>query len=59
MMEVVKVWQLCLDEDFAAAKADIARLRRDYGVEGRHELWAKQIAEIEQRCGEQFAALGD
>jgi hypothetical protein len=59
MMEVVRAWQRCLDEDYAAAKADLARLRRDYGVEGRHELWAKQIPEIEQRCKDQFAALGD
>jgi hypothetical protein len=59
MIEVVKVWQRCLDEDHAAAKADIARIRRDYGAEGRHDLWVMQILEIEQRCKDQFAALGD
>jgi len=59
MMEAVKVWQHCLDEDYAAAKAGIARLRRDYGTVGRHDLWAVQISDIEQRCKDQFAALGD
>jgi hypothetical protein len=59
MMEAVKVWQRCLDGDYAAARADIARIRRDYGAAGRHDLWAVQISDIEQRCKDQFAALGD
>ncbi len=59
MMEVVKVWQRCLDEDYAAARADIARLRRDYGVEGRHDLWPSRSPRSSKDAVNNSRALGD
>ncbi len=58
MMEAARLWQHCLDEDYVAASADLARLRRTYGIDGLHVLWARQVLDIEQRCKAQLAAAG-
>lgn len=48
MMEVVRMWQHCIDKDYESAKQDMDRLRRQYDVDGRHELWFKQALAVEQ-----------
>ena len=48
MMEVVRMWQHCIDKDLSAVRADMARLRAEYGVDGRPELWFRQALQIEK-----------
>ena len=55
MMEVVRMWQRCIDKDFEGAARDMARLRKAYGVDGRPELWFRQALAIEQREVAHFA----
>jgi hypothetical protein len=50
MMEVVRLWQRCLDEDYDAAKLDFAELDGKYGYRSRHEIWAKQAIEVNRYC---------
>ncbi len=47
MMEVVRVWQLCLDHDFATARARIADMHRQYDVDNIKDLWVEQLRQIE------------
>ncbi len=51
MNEVVRLWQRCLDHDFDAARADLSRLREEYGIDSRSDLWAKQALEVEAAMG--------
>lgn len=55
MLEVVRLWQLCIDKDHAAVKIDIERLRHRYGFDGRPELWAKQAGMVERYYEERIA----
>jgi hypothetical protein len=48
MIEVVRMWQRCIDKDFEGAAHDMARLRAEYGVDGRPDLWFKQAVEVEK-----------
>jgi hypothetical protein len=48
MIEAVRMWQRCIDKNYEGAKADMARMRAEYGVDGRPELWFKQAVEIEK-----------
>lgn len=47
MIEVVRLWQLCLDADLDMARAEANTLRRRYDVAGSNTIWARQIPEIE------------
>lgn len=47
MMEVVRLWQRCLDKDYEGARKDLARLRSHCGVDRRTELWFRQALEVE------------
>lgn len=55
MMEVVRMWQRCIDKDFEGAVRDMARLRSIYGVDGRPELWFRQAVTIERNKSDEFA----
>jgi hypothetical protein len=48
MMEVVRLWQHCLDKDYDSARQDIARMRSIYDVDGGAELWFRQAIQVEQ-----------
>lgn len=48
MLEVVRLWQRCIDRDHAGLKKDIGRLRDKYGFDGRREVWFKQAVAVEQ-----------
>jgi hypothetical protein len=47
MNEVARLWQMCLDGDYDVARDDLKRLREDYAIDWRRDLWAKQALEIE------------
>jgi hypothetical protein len=46
MIEVVKLWQLCLDRDWDAARRHHADIRARYDLAGSGQLWVRQAAEI-------------
>lgn len=46
MIEVVKLWQLCLDKDRIAAGTAITQFELTYDSNNRQELWATQLREI-------------
>lgn len=46
MAEVVKLWQVCLDGDYDAARAEFRRLDEAYKFRLRPELWAQQVLEV-------------
>jgi hypothetical protein len=48
MMEVVRLWQHCLDKDYESARQGIARMRSIYDVDGSAELWFRQAIQVEQ-----------
>lgn len=47
MIETVKLWQLCLDESYAAARHQLEAMDEAYGLRGHEALWARQALEIE------------
>ena len=47
MMEVVRLWQHCIDKDYEIAGIEIDRLRSKYKIDGRPEIWFKQALRIE------------
>jgi len=47
MIEVVKLWQLCLDGDKDAANRQLRDLREKYALDERGDLWAVQAREIQ------------
>ena len=47
MIETVKLWQLCLDESYGAARHQLAAMDEAYGLRGNGALWARQALEIE------------
>ena len=51
MNEVARLWQRCIDRDLDGARTDLARLREQYGIDDRRELWAKQALEVEAAIG--------
>lgn len=55
MMEVVRLWQRCLDKDYGDAKNDLSRLRAVYDLDGRPELWFRQALQIERIVDERTA----
>ena len=57
MMEVVRLWQICLDKDYAAVDEELARMRKEHGLEGRHELWCRQALMVEKYRAERSAAV--
>ncbi len=57
MNEVVRAWQRCMDEDFDAVAADMARLREVYSIDGRDDLWAKQALEVEAAMAKRLGAM--
>jgi predicted O-methyltransferase YrrM len=48
MMEVVRLWQRCIDKDRSAIQLDIARFRSKYAFDERIELWARQAVMVER-----------
>lgn len=48
MIQVVRIWQQCLDKDWDAAAYDMAELRRTFNLERETALWAKQAIAVEQ-----------
>jgi len=46
MAKVVKLWQLVLDENDAAAQDVYASIKRKYGLVGRSKLWRQQANEV-------------
>lgn len=48
MLEVVRIWQMCLDGDKDAARGEIERLKAAHDLPKMGELWAIQALEIEQ-----------
>lgn len=56
MMEVVRLWQICLDKDYDGVATELARLRQVYGIDGRHELWCRQALMVEKYRADQLAA---
>ena len=46
MIEVVKVWQLCLDKDLSAAAKTLANLQAQRDLAEGTELWAQQARSI-------------
>lgn len=55
MMEVVRLWQICLDKDYDRVAEELARMRREHGLEGRHELWCRQALMVEKYRAEHLA----
>jgi hypothetical protein len=49
MMEAVRLWQRCLDEDYDIAGRELERLKREYPVSRNSGLGSRQILEIEER----------
>jgi hypothetical protein len=47
MNEVVRLWQRCLDGELEVAAIDLARLRAEYSIDHRQDLWATQALEVE------------
>lgn len=47
MIEVVKLWQICLDKDWDAASAEMSMLRSRYDLAKANILWARQAIEVE------------
>ena len=47
MIEVVRIWQMCLDGDKDAARREIERLKAAHELPTMGELWAIQALEIE------------
>ncbi|HEX4861467.1 MAG TPA: hypothetical protein VFV07_09535, partial [Rhizomicrobium sp.] len=48
MMETVRLWQHCLDNDNDIAAREIARMKEAYAIDERSlQLWAKQVPMIE------------
>lgn len=48
MIQVVRIWQQCLDKDWDAAAHDMAEFRRNFNLEREKALWAKQAITVEQ-----------
>jgi hypothetical protein len=46
MIEVARLWQMCLDGDAEGAMTEFDRLDDVYDYAGRRELWAQQALEI-------------
>ncbi len=47
MLEVVRVWQLCLDKNISLAQTYIEEIRKNHDVDQINDLWARQLREIE------------
>ena len=47
MIETAKLWQLCLDESYDAARHQLGAIDEAYGLQGNGALWARQALEIE------------
>jgi len=57
MLEVTRIWQRCMDKDFAEAKRDLRQLHLTYGApEFRHKLFMRQAAMIERDRKDLLAA---
>jgi hypothetical protein len=56
MMEVVRLWQRCLDKDYDEMKREFAELNEKYGYSKRHEIWAKQALAVDRYCDTKFHA---
>lgn len=48
MMEIVRLWQRCLDKDYDAVKTEFAELDGKYGYRNRHEIWAQQALAVDR-----------
>lgn len=47
MLRVVRIWEQITTGALDGARADMAALRRDYDIDTRPELWARQALEVE------------
>jgi len=54
MIEVVRIWQQCLDGDWLLAKQALAALRHEHDLESVHVLWAEQALKIEETVARQL-----
>jgi len=50
MMEVTRLWQRCLDKDYAGTKTAFEALDEKYGYQKRYEIWAKQALAVNRYC---------
>ena len=46
MIEVVKIWQVCIDADWDIAARTIANMRTSYDLDQQNALWARQLRQI-------------
>ncbi|MBV9692299.1 MAG: hypothetical protein JO261_01235 [Alphaproteobacteria bacterium] len=56
MMEMVRVWQLCIDQNYDAAHAGIVRLKASQPAPESGTLWSKQMGQIENIIAQKTAA---
>lgn len=58
MLDVARIWQRCMDKDYAGAKRDLVTLHREYGdPKYANALFMRQAAMIERDRAEQLAAV--
>jgi len=55
MIEIVKLWQLCLDCDWEAARRHLLGISGRYDLAGSQQLWARQAKQIVKAHSEQLA----
>lgn len=46
MIEVVRIWQHCLDKEWTAARQALTDCERTYRIDEHEELWARQAREL-------------
>ena len=46
MLEVVRLWQHCLDRDFVTARATAERIASQYDAARSTDLWARQLQQV-------------
>jgi hypothetical protein len=56
MMEAVRLWQRCIDEDYDVAGSELERLKRECPIGRNSGLGTRQILEIEERYKKLLAA---
>lgn len=54
MIEVVRIWQLCLDQHWAEAARSMTAFRATHDLSRQTLLWAKQALEVEPSIPRQF-----
>ncbi|MDN2566093.1 hypothetical protein N1F89_07655 [Aquibium sp. A9E412] len=54
MLELVKIWQLCIDKKWPDADVALRNFREKHDVFNRHELWAKQSFDVESHIAQKL-----